>query len=118
MTPTIVFIVLAKKIHKIINNIKFMEKHRMHKHDFTRKGKIGFAELCILILKCSKRGIHAGLIEFMKEFKKVDTYSDSAFCQARKKSNMRLSKKSQWSLQMDSIRKPITKLMENIVYGL
>jgi len=85
MTPTIVFIVLAKKIHKIINNIKFMEKYRMHKHDFTRKGKIGFAELCILILKCSKRGIHAGLIEFMKEFKKVDTYSDSAFCQARKK---------------------------------
>ena len=57
----------------------------MHKDDFTRKGKLGFAELCILILNCSKRGIHAGLLEFMKEFKKVDGYSDSAFCQARRK---------------------------------
>ena len=85
MKITSVFITLYRKVNTTLRDLPFKEKHRMHKTDFTRKRKLGFVELCILILNCSKRGIHAGLREFMKEFKTVDSYSDSTFCQARQK---------------------------------
>ena len=80
-----VFPLLSTRVCNLLRLDSFKLRHRMHEKDFTRKRKLGFVELCILIINCSKRSIYVGLNEFMKEFKQISSYTSSAFCQAREK---------------------------------
>ena len=67
---------------------EFCIEHRMNKADFTRKRKLGFPEICLLVIRGAKRGIHTAIKDIL-ESKYVDTedYSEMAFCKARRKIN-------------------------------
>lgn len=76
------------KIYNILHSEEFKEKHRMQEKDFTRKRKLGFTEVSTMILKGMKRGLHAGITEFLEGTKtEVEEYSKAAFCKARQRIN-------------------------------
>ena len=77
---------ILKVVYDILNNKAFMEKYRMSKTDFTRNRKLGFAEICLLILKGFTRGLTHGISEFIKEIgNEFDSYSKASFCEAIRK---------------------------------
>lgn len=77
---------LMKKVYDALNSEKFKEKHRMRKEDFTRNRKLGFGEICLVILKSAKDGLQAGLRTFVDNIRgDVDSYSKAAFSKARHK---------------------------------
>lgn len=77
---------IRNKIYNILHSEEFKEKHRMQDKDFTRKRKLGFAEVSSMILKGMKRGLHAGITEFLEGTKtEVEEYSKAAFCKARQR---------------------------------
>jgi len=79
---------IRNKIYNILHSEEFKEKHRMQEKDFTRKRKLGFAEVSTIILKGMKRGLHAGITEFLEGTKnEVEEYSKAAFCKARQRIN-------------------------------
>ena len=79
---------IRNKIYNILHSEEFKEKYRMQEKDFTRKRKLGFAEVSTMILKGMKRGLHAGITEFLEETKsEVEEYSKAAFCKARQRIN-------------------------------
>ena len=79
---------IRNKIYNILHSEEFKEKHRMQEKDFTRKRKLGFAEVSTMILKGMKRGLHAGITEFLEGTKtEVEEYSKAAFCKARQRIN-------------------------------
>ena len=55
---------IRNKIYNILHSEEFKEKYRMQEKDFTRKRKLGLAEVSTMILKGIKRGLHAGITEF------------------------------------------------------
>lgn len=58
----------------------------MQDKDFTRNRKLKFHELCILIIKGTKRGMQASINAFLSEISKpIQEYSNAAFCKARQK---------------------------------
>lgn len=80
--------VIGMKMYNILHSIEFKEKHRMREKDFTRKRKLGFAQVSTLILKGIKRGLHAGITEFLEETTTgIEEYSKAAFCKARHRIN-------------------------------
>lgn len=79
---------IRNKIYNILHSEKFKENHRMQEKDFTRKRKLGFTDVSIVILKGIKRGLHAGITEFIEGTKtEVQEYSKAAFCKARQRIN-------------------------------
>lgn len=79
---------VVKRVYNNLRNKEFWEKHKMQKNDFTRKRKLGFAETSVMILKGIKKGLHAGIEEFLGETKsEIKEYSEAAFCKARQKIN-------------------------------
>lgn len=79
---------VVKRVYNNLQNREFREKHKMQKKDFTRKRKLGFAETSVMILKGIKKGLHAGIEEFLGEAKsEIKEYSEAAFCKARQKIN-------------------------------
>jgi len=79
---------IRNKIYNILHSEDFKEKHRMQEKDFTRKRKLGFTEVSVMILKGMKRGLHAGITEFLEGTKtEVEEYSKAAFCKARQRIN-------------------------------
>ena len=79
---------IRNKIYNILHSEEFKEKHRMQEKDFTRKRKLGFTEVSTMILKGMKRGLHAGITEFLEGTKtEVEEYSKAAFCKARQRIN-------------------------------
>lgn len=77
---------IGKKIYDNLHSEEFKEKHRMQKRDFTRKRKMGFAQVSTVILKGVKRGLQAGLTEFLEETQSdIEEYSKAAFCKARQR---------------------------------
>ena len=77
---------IRNKIYNILHSEEFKEKHRMQEKDFTRKRKLGFAEVSTMILKGIKRGLHAGITEFLEETNtEIEEYSKAAFCKARQR---------------------------------
>lgn len=77
---------IRNKIYNILHSEEFKEKHRMQDKDFTRKRKLGFTEVSSMILKGMKRGLHAGITEFLEGTKtEVEEYSKAAFCKARQR---------------------------------
>lgn len=77
---------VIKKVYNTLHDEQFKEKHRMQKNNFTRNRKLGFSETSIMILKGIKKGLHAGISEFLDETKsEVKGYSEAAFCKARQK---------------------------------
>lgn len=76
------------RVYNILYSERFKEKHRMQENDFTRNRKLGFPETSIMILKGIKKGLHAGISEFLDETKsEIKEYSEAAFCKARQKIN-------------------------------
>lgn len=79
---------IIEKIYNILHSENFKESHRMQDKDFTRKRKLKFSEICLMILKGSKKGLQAGINTFLKETKnEIKSYSSAAFCKARQKIN-------------------------------
>lgn len=77
---------IRAKIYNIVHSEEFKENHRMHKKDFTRKRKLGFSQVSVMILKGIKRGLYAGISEFLEETKsEIEEYSKAAFCKARQR---------------------------------
>lgn len=77
---------VSKKVYDTLENEEFKECHRMHENDFTRKRKMGFAQVATAVIKGSKRGLQNGITEFLRESKiDIDGYSKAAFCKARHK---------------------------------
>ena len=74
---------IGKKVYDILHSEEFKERHRMQEKDFTRKRKMGFAQVSTVILKGVKRGLQAGITEFLDETKSdINEYSKAAFCKA------------------------------------
>lgn len=79
---------IIEKIYNILHSEEFKEKYRMQDKDFTRKRKLSFPEICLMILKGSKKGLQAAINTFLKETKnQIKEYSNAAFCKARQKIN-------------------------------
>ena len=77
---------IGKMIYDILHSEEFKEHHRMQEKDFTRKRKMGFAQVSTVILKGVKRGLQAGITEFLDETKSdINEYSKAAFCKARQR---------------------------------
>lgn len=77
---------LMKKVYDALYSEKFKEKHRMRKEDFTRNRKLGFGEICLVILKSTKTGLQAGIQTFVDSIRSdVDSYSKAAFSKARQR---------------------------------
>lgn len=77
-----------EKFNNILHSDSFKETYRMHDKDFTRNRKLGFGDLCLMILRGSKNGVQAGINEFLHYVKSdVESYSNAAFCKARQKIN-------------------------------
>ena len=77
---------IRNKIYNILHSEEFKEKYRMQEKDFTRKRKLGLAEVSTMILKGMKRGLHAGITEFLEETNtEIEEYSKAAFCKARQR---------------------------------
>ena len=67
---------------------KFQGAHRMKETDFTRKRKLGFPEIFVVILKGAKRGLHTAVKEVAESVRfEVKSYTEMAFCKARQKMN-------------------------------
>lgn len=80
------FPAFIEKISHTLHDEHFKVKHRMDKKYFTRKRKLGFSEICLLILKCSKHALHTAIRTFLDEAGlDAVSYSKPAFCKARKK---------------------------------
>lgn len=79
---------IIEKIYNILHSEEFKEKYRMQDKDFIRKRKLSFPEICLMILKGSKKGLQAAINTFLKETKnQIKEYSNAAFCKARQKIN-------------------------------
>lgn len=79
---------IRDKVYNTLHSEEFKEKHRMQEKDFTRKRKLGFTQVSTMILKGIKRGLYAGITEFLDETKsEVEEYSKAAFCKARQRIN-------------------------------
>ena len=75
-------------VYEKINSDAFKEKHRMNDKDFSRKRKLLFPELMLIILRGARRGVHTAIREAsLCDHFDLDTCSDAAFCKARRKIN-------------------------------
>jgi hypothetical protein len=73
-----------KTVYTTIHSIGFKVDGRMSAEHFSRDSKMGFAEMCFLILRGSKRSLQAAIYTFLHESKSQwDTYSKQAFSQRR-----------------------------------
>lgn len=73
---------------ELLFSLAFKERHRMSETDFSRNRKLGFAEVSTIILKGAKRGLHTAVKEASESIRcDVDSYSEAAFCKARRKIN-------------------------------
>ena len=60
----------------------------MKETDFTRRRKLGFPEIFVLIVKGAKRGLHTAVKEVAQSVRfEVRSYTEMAFCKARQKMN-------------------------------
>jgi hypothetical protein len=73
-----------KRAYTILDSYEFMIEARMQSRKFSRKSKIGFLSMCLLILRGSKRSLQTAINTFMRESKsELDTYSKQAFSKRR-----------------------------------
>lgn len=78
------FAELLKRVYTIIQSYYFMLEGRMSAEKFSRKSKLGFAEMCLMILRGSKRSLQAAIYTFLNETKSEwDAYSKQAFSERR-----------------------------------
>ena len=77
----------AKKLkwaYTYIQSYEFKVDSRMSAEKFSRENKLGFAEMCLVILRGSKRSLQAALYTFLHESKaEIDNYSKQAFSHRR-----------------------------------
>ena len=77
----------AKRLKWAYTNIQsyeFKVDSRMSAEKFSRENKLGFAEMCLVILRGSKRSLQAAIYAFLHESKaKIDRYSKQAFSHRR-----------------------------------
>lgn len=77
---------LLQAVYEKLQDQAFKETYRMQSKDFTRNRKLSFFEIMLLILRSSKKSLHACIDTFLKEVRcGVDSYSKAAFCKARQK---------------------------------
>ena len=70
--------------YTIIHDYEFKVDGRMHAGKFSRESNLSFAEMCLLILRGSKRSLQAAIYTFLHESKsQLDQYSKQAFSQRR-----------------------------------
>lgn len=68
-----------------MNRYEFKLNARKHPQDFSRDRKMGFIDTLIMILKSAKKGIQAGIYEYLDETGKGSMhYSKQAFSENRK----------------------------------
>ena len=73
-----------KRVYTIIQSYCFLVEGRMGAEKFSRKSKMGFADMCLMILRGSKRSLQAAIYTFFDEVKsETDTYSKQAFSERR-----------------------------------
>lgn len=66
-------------------DLNFIEVHKVSSKDFSRKRKLSFIDVFILIFRNSIKSLQVMLNEFILYTKKSYTVTASAFTQARKK---------------------------------
>lgn len=75
-------------IRKMVDSSEFVGEHRMTEKDFTRKRKLSFAQLSVIILKGAKRGLHTAVKEAVESIHfDLDSYTEAALSKARRKIN-------------------------------
>ena len=75
---------LLKKVYTILESYAFKVGAKVSGEKFSRKSKLGFVEMCLLILRGSKRSLQAAIYTFLRESKmQLETYSKQAFSQRR-----------------------------------
>ena len=77
-----------RMVRDLVFSDQFKDTHRMNNQAFTRKRKLGFPDLALVILKGAKHGIHTAIQEIKLDDQfDLDSYSDAAFSKARRKIN-------------------------------
>jgi hypothetical protein len=80
---------IAKSLRELIGSREFLERRRFRSADFTRKCKLTFANVMILLLNFLKGAVQRELDEFFQILRQTDVaervVGKSAFCAARKK---------------------------------
>lgn len=78
------FAMKLKNTYNTTNSYGFKVDGRMCAEKFSRKSEIGFGEMCLLILRGSKRSLQAAIYTFLHETKsELNNYSKQAFSQKR-----------------------------------
>ena len=79
---------IRRRVREKLLSEKFQGAQRMKETDFTRKRKLGFAEIFVIIVKGAKRGLRAAVKEVAQSVRfEVNGYTEMAFCKARRKIN-------------------------------
>lgn len=80
------FLTMVSRLQEIIYSYDFKISHRMKAKDFSRKGKIGFENMIMLMLNFFKKSAFIEIYNFFERIIKTDeTISRQAFEQARMK---------------------------------
>lgn len=73
-----------ERAYTILDSYEFLIEARMQAGKFSRKSKVGFLPMCLLILRGTKRSLQAAIYTFLRESKsELDTYSKQAFSKRR-----------------------------------
>ena len=79
---------IRNRVREKLLSEKFQGAQRMKETDFTRKRKLGFAEIFVVVVKGAKRGLRVAVKEVAESVRfEVKDYTEMAFCKARRKIN-------------------------------
>ena len=74
----------CKKVYNKLNETKFVEVCKMQKEDFTRKRKVGFSGIVLMVLNKTGKSIRTGVRAFMKSMNtEMESYTQQAFSKGR-----------------------------------
>jgi hypothetical protein len=77
-----------ERAYTILSSYEFLIEARMRAGKFSRKSKLGFMQMCLLILRGSKRSLQAAIYTFLRESKlELEAYSKQAFSKRRQEIN-------------------------------
>ena len=79
---------IRRRLREKLLSEEFQGAQRMRETDFTRKQKLGFTEIFVVMLKSAKRGLHTAVKEVAESVRfEVKSYTEMAFFKARQKMN-------------------------------
>lgn len=73
-----------ERVYTILCSYEFLIEARMQAEKFSRQSKLGFKQMCLLILRGMKKSLQAAIYTFLRESRsELDTYSKQAFSKRR-----------------------------------